>query len=59
MRNINLIDNGKLEIKIKKMIEKYYLQNFVNLCGVIESDRVRKYMGESQIFLFTSKHNVG
>ena len=44
MRNINLIDNGKLEIKIRKMIEKYYLQNFVNLCGVIESDRVRNIL---------------
>ncbi|MFR3043199.1 MAG: glycosyltransferase family 4 protein [Thomasclavelia spiroformis] len=56
---MNLIGNGKLESKIRKMIEDYHLQNFVCLCGVMEPDKVREYMEKSQVFIFTSDHNEG
>ncbi|WP_300629401.1 glycosyltransferase [uncultured Thomasclavelia sp.] len=56
---MNLIGNGKLESKIRKMIEKYHLQNYVSLCGSLTPEKVREYMEKSQIFLFTSDYNEG
>lgn len=56
---LNLVGNGKLEGKLKQMIEEYHLQDFVCLCGSMNPNEVREYMEKSKIFLFTSDYNEG
>lgn len=56
---LNLVGSGELESTLQKMISDYQLQNYVNLRGTMTPDQVRKYMEESQIFLFTSDRNEG
>ena len=56
---IHLIGTGPLEDKIKKDIKKRDLFDCVELLGSMSPDNVRKYMENSQIFLFTSDFNEG
>lgn len=56
---LNLIGNGKLENKLKQMVNDYNLQDVVCLCGSMPPDKVRNYMEKSKIFLFTSDYNEG
>lgn len=51
---MQMLGNGKLFNKIKKQINKYNLQNEVDLVGAVDSDKVRGYMEKSNIFLCTS-----
>lgn len=50
---------GNMDNKIKTMIEKYELTDYVKLLGKIPTKEVRKYMEKSGIFLFTSDFNEG
>ena len=56
---MNLIGRGELEYQIKEIIQKNGLQDNVKLLGTMSPDEVRKFMEESEIFLFTSDRNEG
>ena len=56
---INMIGNGKLKNKIDELIQKYNLSENVKLLGTMSPENVRKYMENSEIYLFTSDRNEG
>lgn len=57
--SINMIGTGKLENKIEKLIKENNLSNNVKLLGAMPSNKVRKYMEESKIFICTSDRGEG
>lgn len=56
---LEIVGTGPLEDKIKSMIDKFGLGDCVHLRGAMSPEEVRKEMGGSDIFLFTSDHNEG
>lgn len=56
---LNIIGNGEMENELKVLIKKYDLNDNVHLLGSMSPDKVRKYMEESQIYLFTSDRGEG
>lgn len=56
---LDIIGNGELEQKIKSFIVKNGLENYVRLLGTMSPEKVREYMEQSEIFLFTSDKNEG
>ena len=56
---INVIGTGKLENKIKKIVRQKNLDPYINFLGSMKPEKVRSYMEESDIFLFTSDRNEG
>ena len=56
---LNIIGIGPMEEEMRGLIEKYDLQNEVHLLGAMPTESVRKYMEESEIFLFTSNRKEG
>ena len=56
---LNMIGSGSLEPKLLEMIKKYNLQNYVHMRGAMQPEKVREYMEQSRIFLFTSDQNEG
>ena len=56
---INIIGNGEMENEIKLLIENENLQNEVYMCGSMSPEKVREYMEESNIYLFTSDYQEG
>lgn len=56
---INMIGNGELFESVQSDIEKNDLSNNIQLLGNLSSDKVRKYMEESKLFLFSSDSNEG
>ncbi len=57
--DMKLIGNGEMEAIIKEMIEKYEMQDCVQMLGSMNHKKVRDYMEKTQIFLFTSDRNEG
>ena len=57
--SLNIIGNGEMENELKDLINKYDLNKEVHLLGSMPPDKVRKYMEESQIYLFTSDRGEG
>lgn len=56
---LNIIGTGPAEQELKKMISEYNLENEVHMLGSMKPEQVRKYMEQSQIYLFTSDRNEG
>lgn len=56
---LSLIGNGKLESKIREMIKSEGVEDCVTMLGAMKPEEVRKYMEQSEIFLFTSDFNEG
>lgn len=56
---VNIIGGGPLEAKLRKLIRKYKLEECVQMLGEMPPERVRDYMEESEIFLFTSDRHEG
>lgn len=56
---LSIIGNGEKEGTLKDMVKNAGLGNCVHMLGAIKPEEVRKYMEESQIFLFTSDFNEG
>lgn len=56
---LNLIGNGALEEKIRKMIASENISDCVHMLGAMKPEEVRRHMEESEIFLFTSDRNEG
>ena len=57
--NLNLIGNGSLSEKLQARIDEENLSEHVHLLGSMPPNEVRRYMEESEIFLFTSDRNEG
>lgn len=57
--SIHLIGSGELESNLKESIRHNHLDNNVHLIGAISPENVRRYMEESEIFLFTSDRGEG
>lgn len=56
---LNMIGNGELLDNIKELVKINNLEKNVHLLGVMKPEEVRKYMEESEIFLFTSDRGEG
>jgi len=56
---INLLGNGEMYPKIEKKIKSLGLEKDVKLLGAIDSDKVREYMKDANIYAFTSNRNEG
>lgn len=56
---LNMIGTGEMEEDIKAQIASYGLDDCVHMLGSMTPDRVRTYMEESEIFLFTSDKGEG
>lgn len=56
---LNIIGDGVLKEKLQDYIRKKGLADCVHLLGGMSTDEVRRYMEESQIFLFTSDRMEG
>lgn len=56
---LNIIGNGALEDELKRMIKEFQLEDCVKMLGPMKPTEVRKYMEESDIYLFTSDFNEG
>lgn len=56
---LNIIGDGELRGPIQKMIGQCNLEDCVHMLGAMSPEQVRKYMEESEIFLFTSDRNEG
>ena len=56
---MNIIGIGELELKLKKMVGGLNLQEQVNFLGALPPAKVREYMEDSQVFLFTSNRKEG
>lgn len=56
---ITMLGTGYKFNEIKEMINKYKLENHINLLGNVNNKEVRKYMEKANIYLFTSDYNEG
>lgn len=56
---MNLIGNGVLVDAVQKMVQENDLEKEVRLLGAMPPDRVREYMEQASIYLFTSDRNEG
>lgn len=57
--NLRMIGNGELESTMAQQILDNNLSDHVEMLGAMKPDEVRRYMEDSQIFLFTSDKNEG
>lgn len=55
----NIIGNGEMEDDLKNQIQNNNLSDCVHMLGSMPPDKVRKYMEESEIYLFTSDRGEG
>lgn len=56
---LNIIGNGELEADLAEQIAKRNLGSCVKMLGSMNPQRVRTYMEEANIYLFTSDRNEG
>lgn len=56
---IKMIGTGPVEEKIKKMVIKNKLEEYIHVLGAKSNNEVRKYMEAANIYLFTSDRNEG
>lgn len=56
---ISMIGTGPIEDDIKKLVEQKGLNDFIKFKGSMSPEKVRLFMEEANIFLFTSDYNEG
>ncbi len=56
---LSLIGNGELESEIRELIKSEGVEDCIAMLGAMKPEEVRKYMEQSEIFLFTSDFNEG
>lgn len=56
---LNIIGTGTMENELKSLISSYDLNDCVHMLGSMPPERVREYMEQSEIFLFTSDRQEG
>ncbi|MCF7931499.1 MAG: glycosyltransferase [Acholeplasmataceae bacterium] len=57
--HLNLIGSGPMADELKTYIESRQLKKYIDLLGSIPADKVRSYMLNAHIFLFTSNREEG
>lgn len=57
--HLNIVGDGLVAAKIHTMIEKLEMKNEVHLLGTKSPEEVRRYMENSEVFLFTSNREEG
>lgn len=57
--HLNMVGGGELEAQLKEMVQKWRLEQKVTFYGFQSPQNVRRFMEESDIFLFTSNHLEG
>lgn len=57
--SLNIIGTGEKEEEIKALIAEYGLNDCVTMLGSMPPEKVREYMEQSEIFLFTSDRQEG
>lgn len=57
--DLRFIGMGEMDEKLKEMVCKNGLQDYVHFLGSMDSKRVREYMETAGIYLFTSDRNEG
>lgn len=62
-RNVNfemlIVGNGENESKIKDLVHKYKLEQYIQIHGFMTPDKIRENMETSDIYLFTSGREEG
>ena len=56
---LTLVGNGPLDKAISDQAESLGISDRVHLVGAVTPERVREYMEESEVFMFTSDRNEG
>lgn len=56
---LNFAGDGEMMPQLRQMVSRYNLSDCVNLLGSMSTEKVREYMEQSQIFLFTSDRREG
>lgn len=56
---LNMIGNGQLLEKTKEMVKQQGLEDVIHIVGAVSPEKVRKYMEQSEIHIFTSDQNEG
>lgn len=57
--SLKIIGTGEMEAEMTSLISKYDLNDSVELLGAMRPEKVREYMENSQIYLFTSDRQEG
>ncbi len=57
--HLTMVGGGKMESELKKMVDNAKLQEYVTFAGFKKPEEVRKYMEDSEIFIFTSDRQEG
>lgn len=57
--HLNMVGGGELEGQLRKLVQKWHLEQKVTFYGFQPPQNVRRFMEESDIFLFTSNHLEG
>lgn len=57
--HLDMVGGGELEAQLKKSVEKWHLEQRVTFHGFQPPQSVRRFMEESDLFLFTSNHLEG
>ena len=57
--HIKMLGQGVLEEKTNAQIKKYGLEDVLEIVGQVDSDKVKNYMEEANIFIGTSDSNEG
>ena len=57
--HLDMVGCGEMEKELREMIEQYDLNDCITMHGAIPHDKVRSYMENAEIFLFTSDFNEG
>ena len=57
--NIEIVGTGAMYEELQKRIANENLEEYVSLCGAVDSEEVRRKMESASIFLFTSDFNEG
>ena len=56
---LTMVGSGPMEEYLKNMVHEYSLEANVVFTGSVQSSKVRKYMEDSEVFLFTSDAHEG
>ena len=57
--HISIIGTGEMEDDLKAMSDEYNLFGYVTFVGAVSADKVREYMENAAIYLFTSDRQEG
>lgn len=57
--DFNIVGDGPIAPMVRNLVNQLQMNDCVHILGIKFTDEVRKYMEESEVFLFTSNHEEG